>query len=82
MPTGYGFVLTDLRYQHANRIFIAELQTAQQYLGDVTGYQAEIQQLNEAIQQQKNTADQQAAKLSGMMADMRQAYQEGVESNG
>lgn len=82
LPTGYGFVLTDLRYQHANRIFIAELQTAQQYLGDVTGYQAEIQQLNEAIQQQKNTADQQASKLSGMMADMRQAYQEGVESNG
>ena len=82
LPAGYGFVLTDLRYQHANRIFIAELQTAQQYLGDVTGYQAEIQQLNETIQLQKNTADQQTAKLSAMMADMEQAYQEGVESNG
>lgn len=74
--------MADLRYQHANRVFIAELQTAQQYLGNVTGYQAEILQLNEAIRQQKETAEQQSAKLSGMMSDMEQAYQEGVESNG
>lgn len=82
LPAGYGFILADLRYQHANRIWIAELQTAQQYLGDVTGYQAEIQQLNETIRQQKETADMQTVKLSGMMTDMEQAYQEGVESNG
>lgn len=82
LPVGYGFTLADLRYQHANRVFIAELQTAQQYLGDVTGYQAEILQLNEAIRQQKESAEQQSAKLSGMMSDMEQAYQEGVESNG
>lgn len=74
--------MADLRYQHANRVFIAELQTTQQYLGNVTGYQAEILQLNEAIRQQKETAEQQSAKLSGMMSDMEQAYQEGVESNG
>ena len=82
LPAGYGFILADLRYQHANRIWIAELQTAQQYLGDVTGYQAEIQQLNETIRQQKETADMQSGKLSGMMTDMEQAYQEGVESHG
>lgn len=82
LPAGYGFVLADLRYQHANRIFIAELQTAQQYLGDVTGYQAEIQQLNETLRQQQEATAQQSAKVSGMMSDMEQAYEEGVESNG
>lgn len=82
LPVGYGFVLADLRYQHTNRIFIAELQTAQQYLGDVSGYQAEIQQLNEEIRLQKECAEQQTATLAGMMSDMEQAYQEGVESNG
>ena len=82
LPAGYGFVLADLRYQHANRIFIAELQTAQQYLGDVTGYQDEIQQLNQTIRQQQEAAEQQSAKLTGMVTDMEQAYREGVESNG
>lgn len=82
LPVGYGFVLADLRYQHTNRIFIAELQTAQQHLGDVTGYQAEIQLLNEAIRQQKESAEQQTEKLSGLVTDMEQAYEEGVESNG
>ena len=82
LPIGYGFVLADLRYQHSNRIFMAELQTAQQYLGDVAGYQAQIQQLNEAVNQQKESAEQQAAKLSGMMSEMEAAYEEGVESNG
>ena len=82
LPAGYGFTLVDLCYQHTSRIFIAELQTAQQYLGDVTGYQEEIRQLNETIRQQAETAEQQTEKLSGMVSDMEQAYQEGVESNG
>lgn len=82
LPAGYGFTLVDLCYQHTNRIFIAELQTAQQYLGDVTGYQEEIRQLNETIRQQAEAVEQHSEQLSGMVSDMEQAYQEGVESNG
>ena len=82
LPVGYGFELADLRYQHSGRIFIAELQTSRQYLGDVTSYQDQIQNLNETIQAQKIAAEQQASQMAAMVSDMEQAYKEGVESNG
>ena len=82
LPVGYGFTLVDLRYQHANQIFIAELQTAQQYLGDVTEYQAQIQALNETIHEQTAVAEQKSEQLTTMVTDMEHAYEEGVEDNG
>lgn len=82
LPVGYGFELTDLRYQHAGRIFVAELQIAQQYMGDVTAYQEEIQILNNTIQDHKAMVEQQANQMVAMVSDMEQAYKEGVESNG
>ena len=44
LPAGCGFTLVDLSYQHADRVFIAELQTTQQHPVDIAGYQAEHQQ--------------------------------------
>ena len=82
LPVGYGFELTDLRYQHAGRIFVAELQIAQQYMGDVTAYQEEIQILNNTIQDHKAMVEQQANQMVAMVSDMEQAYKDGVESNG
>ena len=82
LPVGYGFTLVDLRYQHPGQLFIAELQTAQQYLGDVTEYQAQIQALNETIHQQAAAAEETSAQMSAMVTDMEHAYEEGVENNG
>lgn len=78
LPEGYGFELTDIRYQHSGRYFVAEVRTARQYLGDVTGYQAEIAELNKKLAEQQAAAEAQAAAIS----DMEAAYEEGVESNG
>lgn len=78
LPEGYGFELTDIRYQHSGRYFVAEVRTARQYLGDVTGYQAEIAELNKKLAEQQAAAEAQAATIS----DMEAAYEEGVESNG
>jgi hypothetical protein len=75
LPFGYGFDLVDLRYQHSTQLFVAELQVAQQYMGDVSDYQLQIQQLTEA-------AEQQSALMAGMATDMETAYKEGVESHG
>ena len=72
----------DLRYQHSTQLFVAELQVAQQYMGDVSDYQMQIQQLTEAIDQQKTAADQQSAQMADMVTDMETAYEEGVESHG
>ena len=82
LPLGYGFDLVDLRYQHSTQLFVAELQVAQQYMGDVSDYQMQIQQLTEAIDQQKAAADQQSAQMADMVTDMETAYEEGVESHG
>ena len=82
LPEGYGFQVADIRYQHASRCFVVEVQTAQQYLGDVTSYQAQIDALSETIAAQQAAMDVQAAQAAALTADMEAAYQEGVESNG
>lgn len=70
LPTGYGFDVRDVRYSAATRCYTVELETAGQYLGDVTGYQAEIGTLEEtvqaqqqAIQEKEEAAQIQAAAL-------------------
>jgi serine/threonine protein kinase HipA of HipAB toxin-antitoxin module len=51
-------------------------------MGDVSDYQVQIQQLTETINQQMVTANQQAAQMANMVADMEAAYERGVESHG
>lgn len=78
LPEGYGFELAGIEYHHSTRHFDVTVTTAQQYLGDVTGYQARIEEL-----------EGQSAALSGQVtearareAELASAYEEGVESNG
>ena len=82
LPEGYGFQLTDIRYQHAGRYFVAEVQTASQYLGDVTGYQAQIVELNGKLAEQQAALETKTAQADAAVSSMEAAYQEGVESNG
>lgn len=82
LPEGYGFEITDIRYQHSGRYFVVEVRTAQQYLGDVTGYQAQIDDLTQTIRQQQTALDSQTAETAAMISSMKAAYEEGVESNG
>ena len=102
LPTGYGFA----------RSYTVVLQVAEQYLGDVVGYQSQVAELEEglarkdreleeteaslaekesAIAQQRETIAQQAEALAELEAagtaaqvdaQLRAAYQEGVEQNG
>ena len=82
LPEGYGFEITDIRYQHSGRYFVVEVRTAQQYLGDVTGYQTQIDDLTQTIRQQQTALDSQTAETAAMISSMEAAYEEGVESNG
>mgnify|MGYP001543324627 CR=1 FL=1 len=36
LPEGYGFKVVDIKYDNSGRHYTVELQTASQYLGDVT----------------------------------------------
>lgn len=78
LPEGYGFHLAGIEYLHNTRHFNVTVTTARQYLGDVTGYQARLEEL-----------EGQSAALSGQVAEARareaelaSAYEEGVESHG
>lgn len=50
LPEGYGFELVRITYDSGTRVYTAEVQTASQYLGDVTEYQAQITELTGQVQ--------------------------------
>ena len=82
LPEGYGFELTDVRYQHSGRYFVAEVRTASQYLGDVSAYQAQIAELNGKLAERQAALEAQVAQADAAVSSMEAAYEEGVESNG
>ena len=82
LPEGYGFELTDIRYQHSGRYFVAEVRTASQYLGDVSGYEAQIAELNAKLAERQAALEAQTAQADAAVSSMEAAYEEGVESNG
>ena len=53
LPEDYGFELTDIRYQHSGRCFVAEVRTVSQYPGNVSGYEAQIAELNSQLAEQQ-----------------------------
>lgn len=89
---GYGFEVADIRYSAATRSYTVELQVAQQYLGDVAGYEAQVSELESAVAEKEATISQQAQELESKEATIQSqqetiqaleaAYEEGVESNG
>lgn len=53
LPEDYGFELTDIRYQHSGRCFVAEVRTVSQYPGNVSGYEAQIAELSSQLAEQQ-----------------------------
>lgn len=82
LPEGYGFELTDIRYQHSGRYFVAEVRTASQYLGDISGYEAQIAELSRQLAEQQAALEAKTAQVDAAVSSMEAAYEEGVESNG
>lgn len=91
LPSGYGFTVSDIQYAMSNDAYTVTLQVAEQYYGDVTGYQAQIASLQDTISQQTETINEQTETIQELEAEgsavelkgeLMEAYQEGVESNG
>lgn len=89
LPEGFGFEAVRITYDSGTRAYTVELKTASQFLGDVSGYQAQAEELRE----QASAAQARAEDLAGQVNRARQeaedrdaalalAYEEGVESNG
>lgn len=58
LPIGYGFTVADIQYSAATHSYTVELQVAQQYLGDVVGYEAQVSELEGQVAEKE--ADLQA----------------------
>lgn len=63
LPEGYGFVVDDIQYQSGLKTYHVVLQTASQYLGDVTGYQDQIAVLENSAAEKDSVIAEQAAQL-------------------
>jgi hypothetical protein len=65
LPEGCGFTVADITYDHGSRSYTVTVQVASQYLGDVSGYQAQVAELEEQVA----GAQAQAAELEEQVAD-------------
>lgn len=77
LPAGYGFEVKQIEYAMGTRSYTVLLQVAEQYLGDVAGYQSQVTELQQtvtglegtvaekeaALQEKQTTIDQQAAEM-------------------
>lgn len=84
LPAGYGFRVKEIGYDMNTRSYQVRVQVETQYLGDVTGYQEEIGQLNRELQAQAEQiqALEAAGTAAEVTAELTAAYREGVERNG
>lgn len=76
LPAGYGFTVSDIRYDAATRSYTVILQVGEQYLGDVTGYQSQVEQLERTVTKQwqmLQEKDETIAKLERTAGEMASA---------
>lgn len=64
LPAGYGFQVKDILYSAATRSYHVVLQVGTQYLGDVSGYQAQMTELQGTITEQADTIQTQQAAMA------------------
>lgn len=62
LPAGCGFTVTDITYDHISQSYTVTVQVAEQYLGDVTGYQAQVAELEGQVSQAQAQAEEALAQ--------------------
>ena len=88
LPTGYGFTVRDIQYSAPARSYTVVLQVAEQYLGDMAGFQAQLGELEDTLQEKQAllqeqesmiAALEQAGSAAQLRSELEDAYQKGVE---
>ena len=82
LPEGYGFEVIKTTYNSNLCSYTVEVQVAKQYLGDVSGYQVQIDTLTQTVADQEAMIQAQSQASATLDDSMESAYMEGVESNG
>ena len=81
LPAGYGFTVADITYAHSERCYKVALDVAGQYLGDVTGYVAQVSQLQGELVQAKAETESIQAQVREDETELADAYKEGVNTD-
>lgn len=76
LPEGYGFNVEKITYDSNTRSYDVFVSTATQYLGDVTGYQDQIRQMNTEIAEKDTKINTQAQEISEQKATIDAQAQE------
>lgn len=81
IPAGYGFEVSAIDYDHRLQTYTVRLRVQSQYLGDVTGYQAEIRRLEEDLETAQAETEAARQELQTNAAELETAYTEGVNAS-
>ena len=75
--------MVKITYDSVVKSYTVEVKTARQYLGDVTGYQAQVEALSNTLAAREQQVEELlASSTAAAEAELRAAYTEGVEHNG
>ena len=82
LPAGYGFTVTDISYSSGTRSYTVSLKVAEQFLGDVAGFQAQVDELTASAAAAQAETESVRQELREQETALAAAYTEGVERNG
>lgn len=82
LPVGYGFTVEDISYSAGTRSYTVSLKVAEQFLGDVAGFQAQVDELTASAAAAQAETESVRQELREQETALAAAYQEGVERNG
>ena len=83
VPVGYGFTVERIDYDHQLKLYNVQLKVQEQYWGDVTGYQAEIEALGQSLavsQQERDEALDREEQARQETAGAREALESSVQA--
>ena len=90
LPAGCGYQVDDITYAHGTRTYQVSFHVLEQYLGDVSGYQAQVAQLEtdlaaaqeeaENAQQAAQAAQEQVTALEGSLETAQASAEQARES--
>ena len=94
LPEGYGFEVVRTTYDSGTRSYAVELRTAQQYLGNVSEYQSQVEkltaslsakeqevtELNEAVKEKEAALAAQTEELEALREDGTAAAEEQLQA--
>lgn len=73
LPAGYGFTVEDITYSSSTRSYTISLKVAEQFLGDVAGFQSQVDELTVDVAGKAATIQKQAQTIQTLENQLEEA---------